>query len=146
MNANLRSSIRPKRLRRSASVFVIALAALSIVVTTLLFESREADTKSQPRLQAAHDECTDGSAATLEVGDSGRSLLVDTGESGSFLELACVLGELDTSEATMHAMDSTTAMMGVQTTEEQGLEYRWSYHPDNGLNMTITELDDRGQG
>jgi hypothetical protein len=30
-------------------------------------------------------------------------------------------------------------MMGQQTAQESGLNYRWSYHPDNGLNMVITD-------
>jgi hypothetical protein len=31
-------------------------------------------------------------------------------------------------------------MMGEQTATNNGITYRWSYHPDNGLNMVITEV------
>ena len=35
-------------------------------------------------------------------------------------------------------MGRTTAMMGVQDAKADGVEYSWSYHPDNGVNMVIT--------
>jgi hypothetical protein len=34
-------------------------------------------------------------------------------------------------------------MPGVQDAEHDGLEYSWSYHPDNGVDMVITATDRR---
>ena len=56
-------------------------------------------------------------------------------------ELECILDEAKTSDALWEQILSTTAMMGRQHASEHGWEYTWSYHPDNGLDMTITEAE-----
>ena len=101
---------------------------------------RSAATEEEPPLQRAFDACqlvdTD---ETLDLGDGGKSLIVNTeSEYGSMDGLECVTHRLKTSSAILAQIDATTAMMGVQQAEQDGLEYRWSYHPDNGVNMTIT--------
>ncbi len=35
-------------------------------------------------------------------------------------------------------MGRTTAMMDVQDAEHDGIEYSWSYHPANVVDMVIT--------
>lgn len=98
-------------------------------------------------VEEAHASCDEtvtmaaGSADNVVLGDEGHSI-VFTGTFPSeedFTFLACVLTQLETSEAIVAQMDSTTAMMGRQTVEEEGFTYSWSYHPDNGINMTITD-------
>ena len=70
----------------------------------------------------------------------GHTVTADTGsEYGNIAGLACVLGDIDTPDAIVSQMDATTAMMGAQTAEFEDFHYVWSYHPDNGINMTITE-------
>lgn len=81
------------------------------------------------------DESEDLDASAFEVADDGNSLIVDTKD--DYSGLACLLRELDTPRALMADMDATTAMMGRQTEEANGLRYAWSYHPDTGINMTI---------
>lgn len=56
--------------------------------------------------------------------------------------LTCVLEDLDTSQAILAQMNSTTAMMGVQSGTDGELAYQWSDHPDNGVNMVITDSSD----
>ena len=102
-------------------------------------ESPQATPK--PPLEVAYGECIGGKGwKTLTIGDEGRSLIVDTGsEYGPIEGLACVLGELDTSQAIVAQLESTTAMMGVQEADDDSLHYQFSYHPDNGINMVITD-------
>lgn len=102
-------------------------------------ESPEAPPK--PPLQVAYGECIGAKGwKTLTLGDEGRSLIVDTGsEYGPIEGLACVLGELGTSQAIVAQLESTTAMMGVQEADDDSLNYQFSYHPDNGINMVITD-------
>jgi hypothetical protein len=99
-----------------------------------------------PVLERAYKACDamQDPTGTLRLVDEGRSITVDTGSKyGDIAALMCVLGELDTSQAVVAHMESTTAMMGVQDAEEGGITYKWSYHPDNGINMVITDTSER---
>ena len=70
--------------------------------------------------------------------DEGRSSLIDTrSEYGDPAAMDCVLRELDTPESVQAQIARTTSMMGVQEADHEGLHYSWTYHPDNGVNMTI---------
>jgi hypothetical protein len=92
-------------------------------------------------LEAAYAMCADEDlAGTLSLGDNGHSLIIDTGsESGSIAGYLCLLAELDTSEAVIASMDSTNSLMGVREADDGSFHYQWSYHPDSGINMVITE-------
>jgi hypothetical protein len=60
--------------------------------------------------------------------------------------LNCLLGELGTPQSIIAQLGSTTALMGVQDATDDGLNYSWSYHPDNGVNMVITDTDTQSDG
>ena len=102
-------------------------------------EAAEAAAASQVRLEAAYDSCyRRDSGGTLTLADGGESIVVDTGSKyGSTAAMDCVLAELGTKQSIIAQMGRTTAMMGVQDAEDDGLAYSWSYHPDNGVNMVI---------
>lgn len=101
------------------------------------------------QLEAAYEACDEDHAMVyIEVRDDGSSISVDdlAAESQSpqyqarmLAALDCLLEELGTSEALRADLDATTALMGRQSAAEDGLEYRWSYHPDSGVSMTIRE-------
>jgi hypothetical protein len=97
-------------------------------------------------LQAAYMTCTGRDVGdTLSLEDDGGTIVVDTGsEYGDPTGMACVLNELDTPSSITAQMDRTTSMMGVQEAEDDGIEYSWSYHPDNGVNMVITDPEAGG--
>lgn len=98
-------------------------------------------------LEKAYASCTeDGDPAGwteyLDLADEGHTLIVDTGtedESNSSLAYLCVTLALDTSEAVQSSIETTTSMMGRQTRTDGDLTYEWSYHPDNGLHVVITD-------
>jgi hypothetical protein len=73
----------------------------------------------------------------ITVADGGDSIIVEDAQEVE--GVGCVLGTLHAPQSLVSNMDSTTAMMGRQHEEHDGLTYDWSYHPDNGFNMTITE-------
>lgn len=90
------------------------------------------------RIQAAYDSCDKSDsleAGEFVVADDGDSLIVEgtTDVDG----LACILGDLETPSTIVADIDSTTAMMGRQREDADGLAYAWSYHPDTGIVMTI---------
>lgn len=142
--------------KRGLLAAAAAVAAVVVLVAGVFFVSKgdepaskqvatdtsdSAEAAPKPPLQVAYGECIGGKGwKTLTLGDEGRSLIIDTGsEYGPIEGLACVLGQLGTSQAIVAQMESTTAMMGVQEAEDDSLRYQFSYHPDNGINMVITD-------
>ncbi len=76
---------------------------------------------------------------TISLEDEGATIVIDTrSEYGDTSGMACVLAQLDTPQSITAKMESTTSMMGLQNAEHEGVEYSWSYHPKNGVNMVIT--------
>lgn len=96
---------------------------------------------STTALQDAYDACSETYSNAVNVGDEGHTLIVDGAKPGNddFTTMVCVLGELDTSQSVVAQMDSTTALMGRQTAEDGDYTYEWSYHPDNGMDLIITD-------
>lgn len=92
------------------------------------------------RLEAAFQDCLSRDTDdTLSLADAGRTIVADTrSEYGDVAGVACVLGELGTPESITAQISRTTAMMGVQDGDHDGLHYSWSYHPDNGMNLVIS--------
>lgn len=135
-------------MKKRMSVSIALLATCGALVLTACGDGEDGATAaaspspSEPRLQQAYEACRRGSDPdkTLSVGDQGRTLIIDTGsKAGSILGLACVMREIGTPRSIEAALESTTAMQGVQNAEDDGLTYSWSYHPDNGVNMVIEE-------
>lgn len=100
-----------------------------------------AEEDEDPRLILAYRECVSPqSAPRIQYVDDGDGMIVDGAtKDDEYTDLACVLVELGAPQSLVANIDSTTALMGRQTEEADGLEYSWSYHPDNGLNMVISE-------
>jgi uncharacterized protein HemX len=100
-----------------------------------------AEAASDERLSEAYQACHFRDD-TLELGDDGETIVIDTrSEYGSVDGMQCVLAELDTPESIEAAIGRTTSLMGLQSDDHDGLDYSWSYHPDNGVNMVITLQD-----
>lgn len=139
----------PSRWWGTVAVAALLLAVVIAIAFAVSGQSSDSDTPTSDRpatpeplpLEQAYDACSSGEGAdTLTLGDAGKTIIIDTGsEYGSIDGAACVMTQLDTSEAIVAQMDSTTAMMGVQDASDGDIAYQWSYHPDNGLNMVITD-------
>jgi hypothetical protein len=107
----------------------------------------------QGRLASAYHTCP-APHYGVSLGDGGTSIIVDfkseleaaiiflaledpdTSEYGA----ACVLKRLGLPEYLREQIENTNALMGRQRAEADGLAYEWSYHPESGLSMTITEV------
>ncbi|MEE6281652.1 hypothetical protein [Georgenia sp. MJ170] len=89
-------------------------------------------------LEAARESCEAG-----RLGDEGHTLVLDmAGEdegSGdlSYLEVICVLGELDAPDAMLDKLGSTRSLDGRQSDDWNGIEASWSYHPASGLDLIL---------
>lgn len=92
--------------------------------------------------------CTGSSCA--EVGNDGSYLSIDTNpyniedyvDSKAVTLIGDVNDALELPDYLMNEMLHTTAMMGRQTEnfESQGISVSWSYHPDNGLQVTYKDI------
>lgn len=97
-------------------------------------------------IETAVETCDLTDSAGISVGDAGQSLTVQTtGAENSYgadvTDLACVLAELDASDSVMARMDSTRALDGRQTGTWDVFEASWGYHPDDGVNLVIEEVE-----
>lgn len=76
----------------------------------------------------------------VKVYDGGHTAVINTrSEYADVAGVACLLYGIDTPRSIIARIDSTTSLQGSQTARANGFTYRWSYHPDNGLNMVIEE-------
>lgn len=93
-------------------------------------------------LKQASATCTAGTLA-----DMNKTLLIDMagteyGSGGATVDdIVCVLAELDAPQSVMARMQSTRALDGMQTTDWSGFEATWTYHPDDGLDLILTQTD-----
>jgi len=123
------------RLRRWIIVgaLVVAVAVLVVVVVNL--------TARNP-FESAIEDCNLENSADVRLGDGGDTLIVDgKGEdsSGAAIDtIACVATSLDVPDSVVAQMDGTRALDGAQTAEFEGITVRWSYHPDNGLDLIFS--------
>jgi hypothetical protein len=132
---------------------IIALWFIAAVVTfALSLKSHEDDavtgesgslfdiSESETPLRQAFSSCHSGSLA-----DDDHTLVIDTEgadyESGvdTFDGLVCTLDELDTPVSVTAQMDNTRALDGMQTAEWDDFAASWTYHPDSGMDLIITE-------
>ena len=80
-----------------------------------------------------------------DLGDADRTLVIDTaGEdhgtgSDTVDGLVCTLGELSTPQAVIAQLEHTRALDGMQTAKWDRFGASWTYHPDDGVDVIITE-------
>jgi len=73
------------------------------------------------------------------VEDAGKTLVTTVG-GGAFMSTdtaGCVFDHLAVPDAVRQHVNTTRALDGQQTDSWSGYMARWTYHPDDGLQMTI---------
>lgn len=80
----------------------------------------------------------------ITVGDGGTTLILDgqgdEDPGGLPIEdMACALNAIDTPDFIVTQIDQTRALDGRQTASHEGYSYSWTYHPDNGLDIIVTD-------
>lgn len=86
---------------------------------------------------------------SVTVGDAGKSLTIDGLSQETRVGLAtarmgCLFAALGTPDAVLSQMTATRALDGRQeatwtTNEGAALKASWTYHPDDGLDVIVTE-------
>lgn len=92
-----------------------------------------------PPLRAAFQAC-EPESSRISVEDDGHTIVLDGVKEKGYADLDCLLEELGTPRSIIAQIDSTTALQGQKHAESDGLTYDWSYHPDNGVDMVISDL------
>lgn len=106
-------------------------------------------TQVEARLSATLDTCGIRYDDGAQLGDGGQSLTLDSqGEEDldglTYYSVECVLEDLDVPDATMNLIETTRALDGRQTGSWDGIDATWSYHPDNGVNVTLVDSNFEG--
>jgi hypothetical protein len=119
-----------------------AAAALLALVTGCSGVAQATETK----LESAHAKCvkTKSYAKKYDLADEGHTLIIETsGEHDfkGFMAYDCITRELDTSKRVTSSIETTTSMMGRQSSSDGVLTYEYTYHPDNGLYVLITDQE-----
>lgn len=80
----------------------------------------------------------------ITVGDAGQSVSMKTkGEEtdgADVSDVACVLRKLHVPDSVTTRIDTTRALDGHQTATWSGLSASWGYHPDDGLDIVVEEV------
>lgn len=101
---------------------------------------------SGPTLAGAEKQCNDGPPGTT-LADSGKTLIIDGKSESQQLNgqgtgvdaktEACILENLGVTAAVLNHMENTRALDGRQTDSWSNFTASWTYHPDDGLDITI---------
>lgn len=123
---------------------VVALAVAAFVVPGFAVGGAAVLLQADSPLEAAQKKCVETSHLSYaKVGDGGKTLTIQTDgkESGgiSVNTLNCLLTELKVSDAIRNEISTTRALDGKQSGEWGSYRATWSYHPDNGMRMTVTK-------
>ena len=95
---------------------------------------------NRPSFQKVIDSCN----TVGKVEDGGRTLLLEgqgTESVGGLTieDFECVLDGLDAPQSVIAKIGQTRALDGRQSSEWDGFEASYTYHPDSGMSMVITK-------
>lgn len=148
---------------RTAIGVIVALAIVGVIATVDQStdsgptgweqeqQQREQTRATRPPLQIAYDTyaetMTDARVDVFRqyatIGDDGHSLILDGEGTDSdglpVRDLALVLTGINTPDSIIAQMENTTAMHGRQTATWDKYTASWTYHPDNGLDIIVTD-------
>lgn len=89
----------------------------------------------------AAEACFASSDPGLTIDDDGRSMYLNgEGEESSGMNVffqVCILEELEVPASVFDRISNTNSTMGVQEAAWDNFEMSWTYHPDNGLNVSV---------
>jgi hypothetical protein len=99
------------------------------------------------KLESAHAKCVEENPRFGDysaIDEDGRGLFLDgAGDESAGLQmsdLSCAITSVGVPDSVISRMQSTTSLMGQQEGTFDGITVRWSYHPNNGLDLSF-EID-----
>lgn len=78
------------------------------------------------------------------IGDGGYTITMQGEPKNSYVglpvtDLACILKAVKIPDSVVAEIDSTRALDGTQKDSWDKFQASWTYHPDNGLRIIVTE-------
>jgi len=158
MFSSYRRAVMPSR-RVSAIAILITLATSGCGGGSGDGGSESSSGSKDTVFETAYTKCTDGDFINalsdepvwkveeqipefFQVADEGKTFIANGVKSDMVGFLGCFLTEFDTPQAIVAAMDATTSMMGRQEQSDGDMSYQWTYHPDNGMNLIVTDASE----
>ncbi len=134
----------PRKRKISTPVIVMFGVAGAVIVASSIVAISNS---SSNQFQNALDSCMtvgDEGYDDVQIGEDGQSMYLNgSGEDDySSLDYAsefCILNALDIPEIIVTRMNATSSLMGVQTGDWGNFSASWTYHPNNGLDVSITK-------
>jgi hypothetical protein len=120
--------------------------AVGLICTVLLIAFLRSNGEDL-RLNAAVDSCNSSISAGITLAANSKSLTFDGKgnkdySGGEYAKLVCILNNLDAPSTLLERMSHTSAIMGSQEQTWNGISSRWSYHPDNGLDVYLQIIEE----
>lgn len=116
---------------------------IAIVLIAISLLSLTACGSGNP-IPSAEDSCEEFglTSGSLTYENDSISGTVNPDDPEQMEAVGCLLIELDANSAMINQMDNTNSIMGLQTYEDNdaNLEYKWSFHPDNGFFFSVESL------
>lgn len=123
---------------------VVAIAAWLVALTAcgVVPQTAATSTTAKAPLLVATSTCSSTPDAVLS--EDGKSVTLDTQgeddiEGEDVADVQCFLRGLGAPDYVAQHISTTRALDGQQTDEWDDIEARWTYHPDNGLQITFID-------
>jgi hypothetical protein len=146
----------PPRRSKAVPILIVALVVLAGVGAALAFVFIGDRSGSKPAATlapaaSAHivpgaafqviDETCRASMPSYDVEDAGHTLIMTVGGDGGMSSdtMTCVFNSLNIPASVREHIGTTRALDGQQTDTWDDFTARWTYHPKDGLRMTIQE-------
>lgn len=128
-----------KKSLRNALIVVGGVLLVAALIVSGIFIS---DSMKPSKLTQAVEDCTLKINSDVSLDPDGKSLFLNgQGSKGTGLapeNLSCLIYALNLPKSVIERMNTTTALMGTQTADFEGMHIEWTYHPDNGLDISFT--------
>ena len=125
---------------KKATLKKVGLAAGGAVILALGFVAFQLFGQSQVFSEAA-EACLASDRNGVTVDDGGGAMYLNgEGEESAGVDVLtqiCILNELNVPDSVYDRIASTTSLMGVQDATWDNYEASWTYHPNNGLDISI---------
>lgn len=129
----------PSKKPKLKGFVIVGLALGLMAVGGVVFVSM-----APTKLELAVESCSLERNLYLTLDSDGKGLYLDgDGDENpgmNISEIACVLSYLEVPGSILSRMDNTTALMGQQSGSWDGISVLWSYHPSNGIDISL-DLD-----
>jgi len=127
-------SFNPNKVKKYAVIGSAALVAAA--AGFFVFQALPDSTFSN-----AAEACFASSDPGLTIDDDGRAMYLNgEGKESSGMNVffqVCILEELEVPDSVFDRISNTNSTMGVQEASWDNFEMSWTYHPDNGLNVSV---------